>query len=232
MAVPCAIFLGRFIADTVGVSILSMVYDCCSERDLNGSCSISHRCSPGCYRLWSEDGSSTCVKCKNETSLGSEVIPNVTECRNSPEPAVKTGLYVSLLCEVSGGLSRPASQSGMAAWKCNMKLFGSSTLDISLNSSSTPYVPHNLGSPGIAASLLLGILFISLFLILSVASFFYLKRSQKLPEIFYRRNKASIFQPSEMASMIPNPKSSVRKPRGTVESCILAEMRMLFSLLC
>ncbi|KAE8592741.1 hypothetical protein XENTR_v10018870 [Xenopus tropicalis] len=150
MAVPCAIFLGRFIADTVGVSILSMVYDCCSERDLNGSCSISHRCSPGCYRLWSEDGSSTCVKCKNETSLGSEVIPNVTECRN----------------------------------------FGSSTLDISLNSSSTPYVPHNL-----------------------VASFFYLKRSQKLPEIFYRRNKASIFQPSEMASMIPNPKSSVRKPR-------------------
>ncbi|KAE8592746.1 hypothetical protein XENTR_v10018870 [Xenopus tropicalis] len=128
MAVPCAIFLGRFIADTVGVSILSMVYDCCSERDLNGSCSISHRCSPGCYRLWSEDGSSTCVKCKNETSLGSEVIPNVTECRN----------------------------------------FGSSTLDISLNSSSTPYVPHNL---------------------------------------------ASIFQPSEMASMIPNPKSSVRKPR-------------------
>ncbi|KAE8592737.1 hypothetical protein XENTR_v10018870 [Xenopus tropicalis] len=173
MAVPCAIFLGRFIADTVGVSILSMVYDCCSERDLNGSCSISHRCSPGCYRLWSEDGSSTCVKCKNETSLGSEVIPNVTECRN----------------------------------------FGSSTLDISLNSSSTPYVPHNLGSPGIAASLLLGILFISLFLILSVASFFYLKRSQKLPEIFYRRNKASIFQPSEMASMIPNPKSSVRKPR-------------------
>ncbi|NP_001039047.1 uncharacterized protein C1orf159 homolog [Xenopus tropicalis] len=173
MAVPCAIFLGRFIADTVGVSILSMVYDCCSERDLNGSCSISHRCSPGCYRLWSEDGSSTCVKCKNETSLGSEVIPNVTECRN----------------------------------------FGSSTLDISLNSSSTPYVPHNLGSPGIAASLLLGILFISLLLILSVASFFYLKRSQKLPEIFYRRNKASIFQPSEMASMIPNPKSSVRKPR-------------------
>ncbi|KAE8592745.1 hypothetical protein XENTR_v10018870 [Xenopus tropicalis] len=95
----------------------------------------------------------------------------------------------------------------------NSLLVGSSTLDISLNSSSTPYVPHNLGSPGIAASLLLGILFISLFLILSVASFFYLKRSQKLPEIFYRRNKASIFQPSEMASMIPNPKSSVRKPR-------------------
>ncbi|XP_041427338.1 uncharacterized protein C1orf159 isoform X2 [Xenopus laevis] len=173
MAVPCAIFLGRFLADTVGISVSSVVYDCCSERDLNGSCPISHQCSPGCYRLWSEDGSSTCIKCKNETSLGSKVIPNVSECRN----------------------------------------FSSSALDINLNASSSPPVPHNLGSPGIAASLLLGILVISLFLILSVASFFYLKRSRKLCEMFYKRNKAFIFQPSEMASMIPNPRSSVCKPR-------------------
>lgn len=40
-----------------------------------------------------------------------------------------------------------------------------------------------------AASLLLGTLLISLFLILSVASFFYLKRSNRLPNVFYRRNK-------------------------------------------
>lgn len=40
-----------------------------------------------------------------------------------------------------------------------------------------------------AASLLLGTLLISLFLILSVASFFYLKRSNRLPSIFYRRDK-------------------------------------------
>ena len=45
------------------------------------------------------------------------------------------------------------------------------------------------GGPGVAASLLLGTLLISLFLILSVASFFYLKRSNRLPSIFYRRNK-------------------------------------------
>lgn len=45
------------------------------------------------------------------------------------------------------------------------------------------------GGPGVAASLLLGTLLISLFLILSVASFFYLKRSNRLPNIFYRRNK-------------------------------------------
>ncbi|KAG7277836.1 hypothetical protein CRUP_006736, partial [Coryphaenoides rupestris] len=68
------------------------------------------------------------------------------------------------------------------------------------------------GGPGVAASLLLGTLLISLFLILSVASFFYLKRSHRLPNIFYRRNKAlSIFQPSETAVMIPS--SSVRKQR-------------------
>ncbi|XDV35553.1 hypothetical protein PO909_005475 [Leuciscus waleckii] len=69
------------------------------------------------------------------------------------------------------------------------------------------------GGPGVAASVLLGTLLISLGLILSVASFFYLKRSNRLPGVFYRRNKAFIFQPSETAVMIPEATSSVRKPR-------------------
>ncbi|KAG8569159.1 hypothetical protein GDO81_014279 [Engystomops pustulosus] len=80
--------------------------------------------------------------------------------------------------------------------------------EIHMNLSTTPSVPHHLSNPGVAASLLLGTLFISLFLVLSVASFFYLKRSHMLPEMFYRRNKASILQPSEMASMIPEPNTS------------------------
>ncbi|XP_066547330.1 uncharacterized protein C1orf159 homolog isoform X2 [Amia ocellicauda] len=83
----------------------------------------------------------------------------------------------------------------------------------SANTSTVAPVQPKIGGPGVAASLLLGTLFISLFLILSVASFFYLKRSNKLPNVFYRRNKASIFQPSETAVMIPTPSSSVRKPR-------------------
>ncbi|XP_018416442.1 PREDICTED: uncharacterized protein C1orf159 homolog [Nanorana parkeri] len=86
-------------------------------------------------------------------------------------------------------------------------------LEIHMNLSTTPSAPHHLSNPGIAASLLLGTFFISLFLVLSVASFFYLKRSLMLPEIFYRSNKASILQPSEMASMIPNPSYTGRKPR-------------------
>ncbi|XP_028826708.1 uncharacterized protein C1orf159 homolog [Denticeps clupeoides] len=71
----------------------------------------------------------------------------------------------------------------------------------------------HIGGPGVAAFLLLGTLLISLFLILSVASFFYLKRSNQLPGVFYRQNKAFIFQPSETAVMIPSATSSVRKPR-------------------
>ncbi|XP_078186088.1 uncharacterized protein C1orf159 homolog isoform X9 [Callithrix jacchus] len=45
------------------------------------------------------------------------------------------------------------------------------------------------------------------------AGFFYLKRSSKLPRVFYRRNKAPALQPGEAAAMIPPPQPSVRKPR-------------------
>ncbi|XP_076013016.1 uncharacterized protein C1orf159 homolog [Genypterus blacodes] len=79
------------------------------------------------------------------------------------------------------------------------------------NHTTVTTVIPKIGGPGVAASLLLGTLLISLFLILSVASFFYLKRSNRLPNIFYRRNKAFIFQPSETAVMIPS--TSARKTR-------------------
>ncbi|CAL8340600.1 unnamed protein product [Lota lota] len=85
------------------------------------------------------------------------------------------------------------------------------TVERKNRTTATAVIP-TIGGPGVAASLLLGTLLISMFLILSVASFFYLKRSHRLPHIFYRHNKAlSIFQPSETAVMIPS--SSVRKQR-------------------
>ncbi|XP_027297636.1 uncharacterized protein C1orf159 homolog isoform X2 [Cricetulus griseus] len=64
------------------------------------------------------------------------------------------------------------------------------------------------GGPDVAASLFLGTLFISTGLILSVAGFFYLKRSSKLPEVFYRRDRAPVLQPGETAAMVPLPQSS------------------------
>ncbi|KAM9800759.1 uncharacterized protein C1orf159 homolog [Syngnathus typhle] len=79
------------------------------------------------------------------------------------------------------------------------------------NHTTVTNVMPKIGGAGVAASLLFGTLLISLFLILSVASFFYLKRSHRLPNIFYRRNKAFIFPPSETAVMIPH--STARKQR-------------------
>ncbi|KAG9482210.1 uncharacterized protein C1orf159 homolog isoform X2 [Eleutherodactylus coqui] len=150
MAVACLVVLGRFVMDSVEESVNTLVSNCCSERlNFNDSCPVDERCSPGCYQIWTNNGSISCIRCTNATSM--EMSQNLTECRD--------------------------------------------------------------GNPGMAASLLLGTLFISLFLVLSVASFFYLKRSHMLPEIFYRRNKASILQPSEVASMIPERNTSGRKPR-------------------
>eukprot|EP00073_Rattus_norvegicus_P036736 XP_008762585.1 PREDICTED: uncharacterized protein C1orf159 homolog isoform X2 [Rattus norvegicus] len=74
-------------------------------------------------------------------------------------------------------------------------------------STGTPGQPH-FGGPHVAASLFLGTLFISTGLILSVAGFFYLKRSSKLPEVFYRRDRAPVLQPGETAAMVPLPQSS------------------------
>uniref|UniRef100_A0A674KCH4 Chromosome 1 open reading frame 159 n=1 Tax=Terrapene triunguis TaxID=2587831 RepID=A0A674KCH4_9SAUR len=132
----------------------------------------------GCYREWNEDGSSSCIKCKNETTSVASTY-NLTDCRNSKSSAIR----------------------GM---------------NFQMNISTvTPFL-QNIGGPEVAASLILGTFFISLFLILSVASFFYLKRANKLPNMFYRRNKASVLQPSEtiaVANCVSVPTLSVRKPR-------------------
>ncbi|XP_027254428.1 uncharacterized protein C1orf159 homolog isoform X3 [Cricetulus griseus] len=78
------------------------------------------------------------------------------------------------------------------------------------------------GGPDVAASLFLGTLFISTGLILSVAGFFYLKRSSKLPEVFYRRDRAPVLQPGETAAMVPLPQSS-----GLCESSHLRTLQFI-----
>ncbi|XP_032935780.1 uncharacterized protein C1orf159 homolog isoform X2 [Catharus ustulatus] len=165
MEVPLVLLLARLVAEIAGKSTENSVPGpgCCLENlDPNSSCPVNQPCSPGCYRRWNEDGSSSCVQCRNGTA----------DCRDG---------------------SRGSS----------------SALNLS---TATPQI-LTLGGPEVAASLILGTFCLSLFLILSVASFFYLKRANKLPQVFYRRNKASVLQPSETASMISPPISSVRKPR-------------------
>ncbi|OXB78179.1 UNVERIFIED_CONTAM: hypothetical protein H355_007321 [Colinus virginianus] len=114
--------------------------------------------------------------------------------------------YVLLLTRLVAEVASKSTESSVSETEC--------CVDMLESNSSCPVANQcSPGGPEVAASLILGTFFISLLLILSVASFFYLKRANKLPNVFYRRNKASVLQPSETASMIPPPATSVRKPR-------------------
>ncbi|XP_055560091.1 uncharacterized protein C1orf159 homolog isoform X4 [Falco cherrug] len=130
MEVPYVLLLTRLIAEVVSKSTESSVSEteCCVDMlDSNSSCPVTNQCSPGCYRRWNEDGSSSCIKCKNET-LPVSSASNLTECRNT----------------------------GIRGMNFQMNI-----------STVTPFI----------------------------------------------QNIASVLQPSETASMIPPPASSVRKPR-------------------
>ncbi|XP_048878959.1 uncharacterized protein C1orf159 homolog isoform X2 [Brienomyrus brachyistius] len=133
---------------------------------------------------------------------------------------VFTGALLQVVCETSVNktfMLAPSDNGGEAVPR-NGTCFNSTWcppahIPPEVNLTMLATVGPKIGGPGVAASLLLGTLLLSLLLILSVASFFYLKRSNRLPGLFYRRNKAFIFQPSETAVMIPSPASSGRKPR-------------------
>ncbi|XP_053256768.1 uncharacterized protein C1orf159 homolog isoform X2 [Podarcis raffonei] len=146
--------------------------ECCMDAmETNTTCLAENQCSPGCYRRWNEDGSSSCIKCDNETVAATPAY-NLTDCRNN----------------------------------------GGRGMNSQMNLTTVTPVTLGVGGPEVAASLIFGTFVISLFLILCVASFFYLKRANKLPNLFYRRNKGSVVQSAESASML-SPPSSVRKPR-------------------
>ncbi|XP_063001142.1 uncharacterized protein C1orf159 homolog [Elgaria multicarinata webbii] len=174
MAMSCVLLLTILGAEATSKSTdgLESELECCMEAmEANTTCLANNQCSPGCYRRWNEDGSSSCVKCENETATAAPVY-NLTDCRN----------------HAARGMN---SQT---------------------NLTTVNPVTVSVGGPEIAASLIFGTFVFSLFLILCVASFFYLKRANKLPNLFYRRSKGSIVQSAESASML-SPPSSVRKPR-------------------
>ncbi|XP_073172989.1 uncharacterized protein C1orf159 homolog isoform X3 [Lepidochelys kempii] len=130
MAMSYVLLLTRLIAEVTSKSTESLVSqpECCMDvLDANSTCPVTNQCSPGCYREWNEDGSSSCIKCKNETTPVVSTY-NLTDCRNT----------------------------------------GTRGMNLQMNISTvTPFL----------------------------------------------QNIASVLQPSETASMIPPPTSSVRKPR-------------------
>ncbi|XP_015503515.1 uncharacterized protein C1orf159 homolog [Parus major] len=109
-------------------------------------------------------------------------------------------LGAALRCVVQRGMSSKARGKGVG-WRLEKALETPGSLQglvpdpeccvetLDSNSSCPVTQQCSPGGPEVAASLILGTFFLSLFLILSVASFFYLKRTNKLPKVFYRRNK-------------------------------------------
>ncbi|OXB61002.1 hypothetical protein ASZ78_001267 [Callipepla squamata] len=90
--------------------------------------------------------------------------------------------YVLLLTRLVAEVASKSTESSVSETEC--------CVDMLESNSSCPVANQcSPGGPEVAASLILGTFFISLLLILSVASFFYLKRANKLPNVFYRRNK-------------------------------------------
>ncbi|KAM6434588.1 uncharacterized protein C1orf159 homolog isoform 2-T5 [Liasis olivaceus] len=170
MVVPCVFLLTVLGAEVTSKSTDSSESEaeCCIDTmEANSTCLANSHCTPGCYRRWNADGSSSCVKCENET-LPTAPVYNLTDCQN--------------------GAAREVNPL--------------------TNVTTTTPVTLNVGGPEVAASLIFGTFLISLFLILCVASFFYLKRANKLPNLFYRRSKGSIVQSAESASMLSPPSSS------------------------
>ncbi|XP_013969279.1 uncharacterized protein C1orf159 homolog isoform X2 [Vulpes vulpes] len=194
MALQRAILLAGLLVEVASKSSESVGQqpECCVDMlATNTTCQGTGLCGPGCYGHQNEDGSVSCVRCTNST-YGSA-------CSGRPAaPPARPTWPAS-----HRGAASPSSGGTVAGWGAQFPMN---------RSAGTPGQP-NLGSPQVAASLFLGTLFISSGLILSVAGFFYLKRTSKLPKVFYGRNKAPALQPGEAAAMIPPPQPSVRKPR-------------------
>nr|XP_025712020.1 uncharacterized protein C1orf159 homolog isoform X5 [Callorhinus ursinus] len=216
MALQRAVLLAGLLVEVASKSSESVGQqpECCVDVvDVNTTCGGTSLCGPGCYRHRNENGSVSCVRCRNSTFS--------PHCRGRPvAPPARPTWPAS-----HRGATSPSSGGTVAGWGAQFPLNRSTGTPGQPNlgsnvamatppacvSGSESHLPT--GSPQVAASLFLGTLFVSSGLILSVAGFFYLKRTSKLPKVFYGRNKAPALQPGEAAAMIPPPQPSVRKPR-------------------
>ncbi|XP_073759643.1 uncharacterized protein C1orf159 homolog isoform X7 [Callorhinus ursinus] len=213
MALQRAVLLAGLLVEVASKSSESVGQqpECCVDVvDVNTTCGGTSLCGPGCYRHRNENGSVSCVRCRNSTFS--------PHCRGRPvAPPARPTWPAS-----HRGATSPSSGGTVAGWGAQFPLNRSTGTPGQPNlgsnvamatppacvSGSESHLPT--GSPQVAASLFLGTLFVSSGLILSVAGFFYLKRTSKLPKVFYGRNKAPALQPGEAAAMIPPPQPSGR----------------------
>uniref|UniRef100_A0A671EMQ2 Uncharacterized protein n=2 Tax=Rhinolophus ferrumequinum TaxID=59479 RepID=A0A671EMQ2_RHIFE len=194
MTLQRAVLLAGLLAEVAGKSseTAGQQSECCVDMvDVNTTCPGTSLCGPGCYRRWNEDGSVSCVRCRNGTHSSSECKSHLSSPPHPTGPAPHRAA------------TSPSSAGAVTGWGAQLPVN---------RSTGMPGRP-NFGGPGVAAALFLGTFLISSGLILAVAMFFYLKRASKLPQLCYGTNKAPALQPGEAAAMIPPPPSSVRKPR-------------------
>ncbi|EPY87985.1 hypothetical protein CB1_000203022 [Camelus ferus] len=182
--------------------------ECCMDMaDANATCPGTSLCGPGCYGRWSEDGTVSCVRCRNGTH-------NSSECRSRqlwgegcsastatslshfwpmiavgvvpPAPWGSSEGSPCVVQELTLGLGCLCHQQHRQL--CSPAVTGRGAQSPVNRSAGMPGRP-NFGGPQVAASLFLGTFLVSSGLILSVAMFFYLRRASKLPAVFYGRNK-------------------------------------------
>uniref|UniRef100_A0A8C3VXZ1 Chromosome 1 open reading frame 159 n=1 Tax=Catagonus wagneri TaxID=51154 RepID=A0A8C3VXZ1_9CETA len=78
MALPRAVLLAGLLAEVASKSSGSADQqpECCVDvADANATCPGTSLCGPGCYGRWDEDGTVSCVRCRNGTH-------NSSECRS------------------------------------------------------------------------------------------------------------------------------------------------------
>uniref|UniRef100_A0A8D1IYW6 Ring finger protein 223 n=2 Tax=Sus scrofa TaxID=9823 RepID=A0A8D1IYW6_PIG len=98
MALPRAVLLAGLLVEVASKASGSVDQqpECCVDVvDTNATCPGTSLCGPGCYGRWDEDGTVSCVRCRNGTHSSSE-------CR-SRGPQVAACLFLGTLL-ISAGL--------------------------------------------------------------------------------------------------------------------------------
>ncbi|XP_048416980.1 uncharacterized protein C1orf159 homolog isoform X4 [Stegostoma tigrinum] len=84
MTVPFIIFMAGLVFQVCTETPQSLIplntlSECCADiSDESGLCPQRSSCHSGCYRHWFKNGSTTCIRCPNETLINS--LNNRTEC--------------------------------------------------------------------------------------------------------------------------------------------------------
>ncbi|XP_047646967.1 uncharacterized protein C1orf159 homolog isoform X3 [Phacochoerus africanus] len=102
MALPRAVLLAGLLVEVASKASGSADQqpECCVDVvDTNATCPGTSLCGPGCYGRWDEDGTVSCVRCRNGTHSSSECSsrgPQVAACLFLGTLLISAGLILSV----------------------------------------------------------------------------------------------------------------------------------------